>query len=894
MGTSTGLEVDAWLRDGGMVITANDRAARALRSGFHRARQGEKLDAWRSPNIQDWNTFLREQWLGLAQDERLLMSAAQEEFLWSDIVIHGRHPATALEGPRHRIAALAMEAHELLASYAPQYLRATARLAWQQDSAALSSWLSLFHEACREGNLLSESLLPSELISLLHGSNSDKRSMLLLAGFERIQPVQDRLLNAWGKWQQVTPNARATNVRFYASPDAKCELAACALWCKRQMEENPGARLLVITQEIATRRGEMERALLRYLPSAAEPLFEFTLGIPLSQTPLVKSAQLFLHWLTGPLEENELDWLFSSGHIAADQQESAALQRSMRVSRDHGEARSQWTLEAFCRQRQSAAILPAQWIQRIHEAQRRLASAAGRPRTPIEWAELIPQLLKTAGWPGFRSLASADFQAAQKWQQALESCASLGFDGRRMSWQEFFSALARILDEALFAPESRDARIQIAGPAESAGLTADGVWFLGAEEDAWPATGSTHPFIPLFAQRESEMPHASPRLDWELGRSMTTRLLASAPEVCFSFAQQKDGAEARPSRLIAKLAAQPEPLPPEFLAPQGPRPITAAFHDASRIPFPPGSVRRGADVLTFQSQCPFKAFSIARLGAKGWEPAEAGLTAAQRGQLLHAVLHAMWGEPPPRGIRSRDDLLNLEDGQAFVSGHVQRVLRQKIPNEVRECMPRRYLELEETRLIRLLCEWLDYEATRQAFTVADAESNRPIAVEGLSFNVRLDRIDRLNDGSLLVIDYKTGDVSPTLWDLPRPDDVQLPLYATFALDPGEEVGGLVFAKLRPGDLEFAGRVRSATATLNDRLSSRSDIVKKPLDQRQLDNWKDRIEQLADDFLAGRAEADPRDFPKTCERCELPALCRIHENRAAVSSEDSNGEEGADE
>ena len=32
--------------------------------------------------------------------------------------------------------------------------------------------------------------------------------------------------------------------------------------------------------------------------------------------------------------------------------------------------------------------------------------------------------------------------------------------------------------------------------------------------------------------------------------------------------------------------------------------------------------------------------------------------------------------------------------------------------------------------------------------------------------------------------------------------------------------------------------------------------------------RDKIEELAEDFLAGRAEVDPRDYPKTCERCGL--------------------------
>jgi hypothetical protein len=53
-----------------------------------------------------------------------------------------------------------MEAHELLCSYAPQFLRTAARAAWQQDAAAFSGWLAAFDEACRSGNLLSPSRLP--------------------------------------------------------------------------------------------------------------------------------------------------------------------------------------------------------------------------------------------------------------------------------------------------------------------------------------------------------------------------------------------------------------------------------------------------------------------------------------------------------------------------------------------------------------------------------------------------------------------------------------------------------------------------------------------------------------------------------------------------------------
>jgi probable DNA repair protein len=389
------------------------------------------------------------------------------------------------------------------------------------------------------------------------------------------------------------------------------------------------------------------------------------------------------------------------------------------------------------------------------------------------------------------------------------------------------------------------------------------------------------------------MPHATPLLDWELARSVTNRLLGSAREIHFSYAKQNENAEARPSRLIIQIAGGAKELTPDLAVPTCEGPLTVEYEDFSRIPFPPGRVAGGAAVLTAQSQCPFKAFATTRLAAQRWEPAEAGLTASQRGLLLHAVLHSIWAGPPG-GIRSHAELVSLSDRKAFVARHVQRALARDIRPHQRELMPRRYLELEELRLTGLVIEWLNFEASRVEFQVAETEVKRTVHIEELTLDLRLDRIDHLNDGSELVVDYKSGNVSPSCWDLPRPDDVQLPLYAGFALDRGRDrLGGMVFAKVRAGDPAFAGRVRSAAATLLPGQKSVSSLVKNPLTDEQLSDWRDCIEQLARDFVAGRAEVDPREYPETCERCGLHTLCRVQEHRAQLEAEDDLKDEGAD-
>ncbi len=661
---------------------------------------------------------------------------------------------------------------------------------------------------------------------------------------------------------------------------APCGAAASSL--KTRLRD-----LLIVTQDLRGNRGRIERAFLRATGAGS---FEFSLGVPLSLVPLPRAALLLLRWFSVPLAEHELDWLFSSGYISGDSAESRALQARMRALRRKDEQQPAWALEAWLARSQASArhdsALSA-WIARLSRAHHLVSDRTRNTHTALEWSEFVPQWLESIQFAVGSPLTSAEFQALRRWQAALELTGSVGFDGRRISYDDFLALLSRAFDETVFALESRDAPIQITGPAESAAIAADAVWFLGATEDAWPASGTTHPLLPLEVQREAEMPHADPRLDWTLCQSITTRLLQSAAEGYFSYARQSEAAETLPSRLIQLAAGPPEPLPPALAAKTAPTLRTVIVEDFSQIPFQPGKVPGGASVLTLQSQCPFQAFAVARLSADDWEPAQAGLTPAQRGQLLHAVLHRLWAELRS-GSPALDELQVRGNRDQFTAKHVRQVFLEELKPALAGRMPARYLQLEQERLTRLVSAWLEIELSRVAFAVLETEARRTVSIAGLTFDLRLDRIDRLNDDSLLVIDYKTGDLKPKIWELPRPEDIQLPLYAGFALPEDSTLGGLVFAKIRPGKSEFSGHLRSASTTLSNTLHGTSALVRNPLTLQQLSAWRDKIEELARAFLAGRAEVDPREFPRTCERCGLQTLCRINEVKVPFESDDEPG------
>jgi ATP-dependent helicase/nuclease subunit B len=902
MGANQAVEIDAWLRNGGTVVTASDRAARAIGAAYHRSRLAEGHSAWVAPRILDWQSFARGEWQQRDPEGRLVLNPLQERAIWAEIVSTGGHAAATLPESRHRLATMAMEAHALLCSYAPRLLDQRARSGWADDAAAFHQWLAAFDDACNAAQAVSANRMPLELIVSL-GSDRATRGPLLLAGFDRLIPVQQALFEAWGNWRRPETGVEPGTMRFYAARDSESELAGCALWCGSQLAAKPSSRLLVLTQDSAKRRGEIERAFLEHCCAGAAPRFEFSLGVPLGGVAIARAALLLLRWLDGALEEHLLDWLFGTGHSTVTAPEGAVLQARMREVRRRGSQRMQWTLHAFLQQRVKAMLPPA-WEQRMTAAQHRLAIQSQPNRAPLEWAELVPVLLEEMGWPGPTLGSSDEFQTAERLQKVVGQCGSLGFDGRRIPWREFLGELDRALAETLFSPESQDAPILIAGPAESAGLAADAIWFLGASEDEWPRRGNLNPLLPSAVQREARIPHASPQLDWDLANAITARLSVTAPVVCFSFAQQVEGVDVRRSRIVAQLAGSPEALPLELRASTAPLPITISGEDQCLIPLKPvdqeidasdskqtgrpQTIRGGSSILTAQSHCPFKAFATERLGAKDWDPAEAGLSAAQRGQLLHAVMHSIWAGPPD-GLLSLDELIRLTDRRAFVADHVNSVMTHELPDAARELMPQRYLQLEAERLIRLVSEWLDYEAARLPFTVVGTELNTKAAIADLlTLDLRLDRIDQLNDGSLLVIDYKTGDVSEKSWDLPRPEDLQLPLYGGFALEPGQVLGGLVFAKVRAGDQCFIGRIGDAGAALGYGLKNSASLRRNRLEAEQLMGWRDAIEQLARDYIAGRADVDPRDPLETCRRCGLQPLCRIHE-RPVDGQDDNDGE-----
>ncbi len=913
MGDRRWERIDGWLAAGGVVLAATERAARTIRADYDRARKREGLRAWRTPEIFAWETWVREQWQRRERLGLMLLNSLQERMLWSRVVGESRIGATL--GHPERLALSAQTGYRLLAEYAPGSLGARSREGWVGDAAEFSEWLSEFEKRERRLDVVSASRVSEMLANGLREEREEapllfaadvKRPSLMLIGFDRLLPTQRRVLEEWGDWVLEAPEAADKKARLVAARDESSEMAACVSWLERRLSEQPEARLMVVATNLAERRGALERRLLASKSLGGErPRFEFSMGLPLGDAGPVRAALLLLRWIEGSLSEAETDWLLSSGFGTLSQEELTALSTCVEGLHRFGRERTEWSLRALLRE--GARALPKAFAERMNAAATGL-NLAEKKQGPVEWVEVAREQLQTMGWPGFRAVGSVAFQVIKRWEEVLDSCASLGFDGRRLDWGEFLGVLNLVVAETIFATESSDAAVQITEPWNSAGQWADGIWFLTADEERWPAAGQPHPLLPIGLQCDTGMPHGSAAADWTLAEDVTRRLIGSADEVVFSYAETGDEGARRPSRLAMRWASGVERFTPDdWEGEEGGR--VEVFEDSSRIAYAHDSVKGGSRTLTLQSLCPFQAFAVARLRAETRTDAEAGLNARKRGQLLHAVMRSVWGTADSwpgttKPLGGWEDLMAVKNLERWVGGVVGEVMRKEFPEErgADARYPARLLDLEKKRLTGLVVEWLQYERKRWSFRVAGTELKRSVTIAGLSMTVQPDRIDVLADGRLLVIDYKTGTVTPAMWMGDRPDDVQLPLYAGFAMEgmgedgqkegQGDRLEGLVFAQMQAGKMAFCGRVREARGRLMRDLSGGSSLVAEPLTDAQLEHWRATIERLAAEFLAGDAEVDPKAGASTCRRCGMQTICRIHENQPLlVATEEASESEG---
>jgi ATP-dependent helicase/nuclease subunit B len=856
-----------WLDDGdadsAQTVTANRRLVRVLGAEVAVRETGRGRLAWRRPAIHAWRD-----WLGNllasahADDLPTRINAHQSRVIWERCI---RHEIT---DPLLNVAMLVRQsrtAWERLHQFGVS-LDECARTAVGRDQQLFARAARRYQAELAQAGWVDDDTVPELVRTLIADGRVVLPPRLRVAGFDRVVPRVAAVLDAARAAGTVVEMLPAAPVEcdavLHGCESADAELRAAGAWARLELERDPAQRLAVVVTNLE-QDAEHAARLLRegvvpgwqWAPESVAAAVNVSYGRSLSDYPACALAMLLARWLCADLGSREVSLLLGSPAVGS-RGTGGRSRLELRLRRLPEQSWSPAALGLALRSREPAADA-ADWLARLD----RLAEFRnGLPQraSPSFWAARIDDALDQFNWPGAAPLDSPAFQLVNRWRELLNELARLELVSPAMTAAEAVGRLSAMAAETVFQPESGAPVLQLLGPLEAAGMQFDRLWIAGLTASDWPPASRPLVLISRSLQRRHGMPDADPQDTLDYARRVLTRLLGSAHNVVCSFPRNDGDAPQTATSLVSHLseAGGGPPHDPGWHAAKlvpARGPIIA-----DRDPVPPvgedEAVAGGAATIQRQLTEPFSAFAQGRLGVRSLDPIRPGLAPWLRGILLHDALHALYGELPTQAGLAGWDAAELER-------RVRTALNAAFRRHERhaDAMLRELLRLERERAARLLKQVVAQDTDRTPFRVVAVEQALEAMIGGVRLRLRIDRLDRLDAGGIVILDYKTGARRRLIGGDGEPKDYQLVVYACAVAESVAGLG-LINVDSRVVDIDAVGPAFSTQAGFGDRL----------------ERWKERVAAAGRALGNGDVRVDGR--PSALAARPLALLSRIEELR----------------
>lgn len=889
-------EIRQYIEQGFTIVTPTKRLGRALQQQYISEQLSAEKKVWETPDILPWAAWILRSWDNFATQQDhvpFLLNSQQQQWVWQKIVTESSFAEGFLQP-----AAAASRAYDAWKTMRQWQLESFPEDLWlNNDAFAFQSWVKTFQQQCKKHNWLDAPSLEGYLLNEVSTWATYSAAKICLVGFDELTPVQEALLKAMKAagceiehCQEDLDPDQSTEIINTNYADTRHEIKAIAHWLREQLKENTNTSIGIVVPGMESLRTDIENIFDDVLTpgnlfsdeTQNQRPYNLSLGKPLSEYPIIHAAFAILGLEKKTIKLEDLGALLRSPFLGGAESEMIVRAQLDAKLREQGEPEIYLTiLQKFIEKDEYWSEHCPQLITSLQKW-REVFQSLMKKQSCTEWIESFVSLLNTLGWPGERQIRGDEFQTTEAWKGLLDQFASLDLVSGELTYNGALSLLQRLAHEQTYQVESEEVPVQVMGLLEAAGMQFDQLWVMGLHEETWPSPARANPFIPIKLQRQENMPHASAERELEYARRITSRLAASANKVIFSSPLSEAGRELRPSPLLKEYAVQKleQPSDINYAASIFDSSKIEHFHDERAPEVKEAQASGGTGLFKDQAACPFRAFARHRLGARSLDEPEIGLNPVQRGNLVHECLYLLWGK-----ISSHKELIESTDGALAL--HINQCVA-KVVKRFQAKRPftatARFMLIEQKRLQEMMHEWLALERQRQPFSVIEREEKHFCTIEGLKIQTRLDRIDQLPDGSLIMIDYKTGKVAVASWMDERPDEPQLPLYAVTAEG---NIAAVVFGQIKRGEMKFVGLADDQSSDKDGEEDSPALIpevktLSKSRDGKSFANWgalflfwEANLKTLAKNYRKGDARVDPHKA-NTCMYCDLGTLCRINE------------------
>lgn len=548
-----------------------------------------------------------------------------------------------------------------------------------------------------------------------------------------------------------------------------------------------------------------------------------------------------------------------------------------------GDGRAQWLEHVRALDLALRGPRPAPGLPPLRAAVAKLAQGMAGAEIGAWWAGTETMITPLLDWPSDLSLAEAIDMLCQVGEALCGEALWSGADGRALasfveemrtaaagsritlSAEDLPTVLRDAMDRVAVRPSwGGHPRVAIYGLLEARMSRADLVICGGLTEGSWPARPTPEPLLPPAVLRALGVPGGEFRI------GLAAHDLAGAlgaPEVVLSWADRDESGPAIPSRFVLRVEAMLSDLARdhrETRAVELARAIDrGAKACAAERPAPsPSAIQRDVPLavtaLDRLRSDPYQFYAQAILRLRKLDDLDAEPTAAWKGQVVHRVLER-WHQD---GGRAGALLAIAAEELAAMQAHP--LVRS----------------LWWPRLAKAL-EWIDAEVTAlaaQGQIVVLTEKTGAMTRHGVKVHGRADRIDRLADGTLAIIDYKTGK-PPGRAMVADGNSLQLGLIGLIARS-----GGFAGLAGEPGEFEYWSLAkdvnRDEVAPFGYRFAPFRTDKAKGLDRAEfLDRTADYLDEAINLWIKGTAPFTASRQPDLLGYNDYDQLMRLDEWQA---------------